>query len=151
MDVESLQKSGRRRSGCLDAFLIASITFLFVAVAAVTVVGTMVVMALKSRLDSPTHYQQVETSHLTGDLPSSGYKVNRMTAFTVHEKKESLVLLRPMFCAHFNPLHLFFLFCEQMQNFVYLQAASGMSIFICYHRQTTHMFEDRVTKYVLIS
>lgn len=72
MDVESLQKSGRRRSGCLDAFLIASITFLFVAVAAVTVVGTMVVMALKSRLDSPTHYQQVETSHLTGDLPSSG-------------------------------------------------------------------------------
>ncbi|XP_036950224.1 uncharacterized protein LOC119017562 [Acanthopagrus latus] len=86
MDVESLQKSGRRRSGCLDAFVIASITFLFVAVAAVAVVGTMAVMELRSKLDSPTQFKQVGTLHPTGDSPSSGYK---------------------------------------MQNFVYLQAASG--------------------------
>ena len=33
-----------------------------------------------------------------------------------------------------------------MQNFVYLQAASGMSIFISYSMHTTQMLQDRVTQ-----
>ncbi|XP_073331651.1 uncharacterized protein [Pagrus major] len=75
MDVESLQKSGRRRRGCLDAFLVASITFLFVAVTAVALGGAMVVMELRSKLNSPSRSLQVGTSHQTGDAPSSGYKM----------------------------------------------------------------------------
>lgn len=98
MDVESLQKSGRRRSGCLDAFVIASITFLFVAVAAVAIVGTMAVMELRSKLDSPTQFKQVGTLHPTGDSPSSGYKVNRMTVFTVQKKSGSGSPLTRVLC-----------------------------------------------------
>lgn len=76
MDVESLQKSGRRRGSCLDIFFILSIIFLFVAVAAVAVGGAMFVMEVRTKLESkrPT-YAEFETSGQTGPAPEPVYKV----------------------------------------------------------------------------
>ncbi|TKS68995.1 hypothetical protein D9C73_003059 [Collichthys lucidus] len=50
MDVESLQKNSRRRTRCLDVFLVVSIIFLFGALAAVAVSGVRVVAELDSKL-----------------------------------------------------------------------------------------------------
>ncbi|KAM9857566.1 uncharacterized protein ACBR49_001184 [Aulostomus maculatus] len=52
MDVESLEKSSRRRGGCLDVFLIVSILVLFALVSALTVGQVMVVKELLSRMGS---------------------------------------------------------------------------------------------------
>lgn len=52
-DVESLQKSARRRGGCLSVCLVASIFALFVSVAALAVCGVMVVRELRSELQKP--------------------------------------------------------------------------------------------------
>ncbi|XP_018535347.1 uncharacterized protein LOC108885466 [Lates calcarifer] len=73
MDVESLQKSGRRRGSCLDAFLIMSIIFLFVAVTAVAAGGLLAVMDLRSKLQ-PQKYES-QTSQLTGHAPDPKYKM----------------------------------------------------------------------------
>ncbi|XP_078138910.1 uncharacterized protein LOC144538518 [Centroberyx gerrardi] len=51
MDVESLQNIGRRRGRCMDVFLVMSIIFLFVAVAAVAAGGVMVVTELRSKIE----------------------------------------------------------------------------------------------------
>ncbi|XP_028419787.1 uncharacterized protein LOC114545596 [Perca flavescens] len=69
MDIESLQKSSRRRGSCLDVFLFGSIIFLFVTVAAVAAGGLMVVMELRSELQSKLTRPHVEpgTSKLLGD------------------------------------------------------------------------------------
>lgn len=82
MDVESLQKSGRRRGSCLDIFLVVSIMFLFVAVAAVAAGGVMVVEELRSKLESPHPVEclhppaESHTSELIGGTPAPAYKVN---------------------------------------------------------------------------
>ncbi|KAI9533969.1 hypothetical protein NQZ68_018337 [Dissostichus eleginoides] len=75
MDVESLQKSGRRRGSCLDVFLVASTSFLLVAVAALATGGVMVVMELRSELETPRPLSDPRTSSLTGDTPDSAYKM----------------------------------------------------------------------------
>ncbi len=78
MDVESLQKSGRRRGSCLDIFVVMSIIFLFMALAAVAVIGTMFAVEVRSKLDTTRQSITVgtETSKLTGDTPDPAYKVN---------------------------------------------------------------------------
>ncbi|KAF3687392.1 hypothetical protein EXN66_Car003064 [Channa argus] len=73
MDVESLQKSERRRGNCLDAFLVVSIIFLFVALTGVAVLGMMAVMDLRSNLRHPANGAQMVA--LTGDSPSPAYKM----------------------------------------------------------------------------
>lgn len=77
MDVESLQKSSRRRGSCLDVFLVISIIFLFVAVAAVAVGGAMFVMEVRPKLESTRRSFRFEASKLTEDTPDSAYKVNK--------------------------------------------------------------------------
>ncbi|XP_031145096.1 uncharacterized protein LOC116042829 [Sander lucioperca] len=69
MDIESLQNSGRRRGSCLDVFLVGSIICLFVTVAAVAAGGLMVVMELRSELQSklPRTHGEFEKSKLSGD------------------------------------------------------------------------------------
>lgn len=76
MDIESLQNSGRRRGSCLDVFLVGSIICLFVTVAAVAAGGLMVVMELRSELQSklPRTHGEFEKSKLSGD---PAYKVNK--------------------------------------------------------------------------
>ncbi|XP_022611385.1 uncharacterized protein LOC111229361 [Seriola dumerili] len=74
MDAESLQKIGRRRGGCLDVFLVMSVIFLFMAVAAVAVGGVMVVGDLQSKLSSLRTIEP-EMSALT-DTPGSNYKMH---------------------------------------------------------------------------
>ncbi|XP_041790072.1 uncharacterized protein LOC121604578 [Chelmon rostratus] len=73
MDVESLQRSGRRSRGCLDVFLVMSIIFLFVAVAAVAVGGVMVVLELRSKLESVR--PPFEHAKFTGETPDPAYKM----------------------------------------------------------------------------
>ncbi|XP_035516487.1 uncharacterized protein LOC118327292 [Morone saxatilis] len=75
IDIESLQKSGRRRGGCLDVFVVLSIIFLFVAVAAVAVGGLMVVMELRSKLETARPYINVEALKQTGDTTEPSYKI----------------------------------------------------------------------------
>lgn len=77
MDVESLQKTGRRRGSCLDVFLVGSTIFLLVAVAALAAGGVMVVMELRSELETTRPSSDPRTSRLTGDTPDSAYKVNK--------------------------------------------------------------------------
>lgn len=74
MDVESLQKSGRRRGSCLDVFVVMSIIFLFVAVAAVAVVLATVVM------ETPRKLAEFEARQ-TGDTPNPTYKVKTDSYF----------------------------------------------------------------------
>lgn len=71
-DVESLQESGRRRGSCLDIFLIVSVVFLFVTLAAVTAGGLMVVMELQSQLKTPK-----QPLHLWEQAPSPANKVQK--------------------------------------------------------------------------
>nr|XP_020443136.1 uncharacterized protein LOC109952413 [Monopterus albus] len=78
MDVESLQKSGRRRGSCLDVFLVMSIIVLFVAVTAVAAGGVIVVMDLQSKLmDLQSKAIKVDHNHdpLTSD---SAYKMQNV-------------------------------------------------------------------------
>ncbi|XP_019939479.2 uncharacterized protein [Paralichthys olivaceus] len=75
MDVESLQKSGHRRSSRLNAFLVVSVIFLFVAVAAVAAGGVMVVIDLRSKL-KPLSFD-FETVKLTGHAPYPESKMNK--------------------------------------------------------------------------
>ncbi|XP_042341577.1 uncharacterized protein LOC121942441 [Plectropomus leopardus] len=75
MDIESLQKSGRRRRNCLDVFLVVSVIILFVAVTAVAAGGVMVVMELRSKLEPPRPPFEFQTSELTGDNPNPTYKM----------------------------------------------------------------------------
>lgn len=69
MDVEALQNGGRRRGSRLDAFLVASIMFLFAAVTAVAVVVAKVVM------EQPHRPFEFGSSRLT-DTTYSAFKVN---------------------------------------------------------------------------
>ncbi|XP_071361465.1 uncharacterized protein [Trachinotus anak] len=75
MDAESLQRVGRRRSGCLDVFLVMSIVFLFVAVTAVAAGGVLVVLDLQSKLKPSPPAIDVKTSKYTQDTPDSVYKM----------------------------------------------------------------------------
>ncbi|XP_034752483.1 uncharacterized protein LOC117959437 [Etheostoma cragini] len=77
MDTESLQTSGRRRGSCLDVFLVGSIILLFVTVVAVAAGGVMVVMELRSELQSKCARPPVEfeTSKLSGITPDPAYKM----------------------------------------------------------------------------
>ena len=51
MDVESLEKCGRRRESCLHVFLVMSVALLFVAVTAVAAGGAMIAKDLESRVN----------------------------------------------------------------------------------------------------
>ncbi|XP_029293796.1 uncharacterized protein LOC115012353 [Cottoperca gobio] len=75
MDVESFQKSGRRRGSCLNVFLVMSIIFLLVAVTALAAGGVMVVMELRSKLESPRPSFEFKESRLTEDTPDPAYKM----------------------------------------------------------------------------
>lgn len=75
MDIESLQKSGRRRGSCLDVFLVMSIIFLFVAVTVVAAGGVMVVMELRSKLESTRPPYEFQSSKQTGPTPDPAYKM----------------------------------------------------------------------------
>lgn len=65
-DTESLQTRGRRRGSCLDAFLVAAIVILFVALTAMAVVVATVVMKTPSQMSSSR-----------GNTFYSAYKVNK--------------------------------------------------------------------------
>ncbi|XP_044046890.1 uncharacterized protein LOC122873789 [Siniperca chuatsi] len=99
MDVESLQKSGRRRGGCLDIFFFISIMFLFVAVTAMAAGGVIVVMELRSKLESSPPSFEFETSKLTGDTPYPAYK---MQNFVYLEASSSELKTSTM---HWAPVH----------------------------------------------
>ncbi|XP_013883834.1 uncharacterized protein LOC106532342 [Austrofundulus limnaeus] len=75
-DVESLQKTDRRRGSCMNIFLITSIFFLFVSVAALAVCGVMTVRKLQSDLLKP--YQVSDSGiveSLSGEQPLPGFKM----------------------------------------------------------------------------
>lgn len=75
MDVESLQKSGRRRGSCLDVFLVVSIIFLFVAVGALAVGEAMLLMGVRPKLDSKLPSFEYLNSQLTTPTPDPAYKM----------------------------------------------------------------------------
>ncbi|XP_051802266.1 uncharacterized protein LOC127533406 isoform X2 [Acanthochromis polyacanthus] len=82
-DVESLQESGRRRGSCLDIFLVVSVVFLFVTLTALTVVGLMVVMELRSelktlRVSNPREFE-------TPSLPPSKLQADKMQNYAYLE------------------------------------------------------------------
>ncbi|XP_070780641.1 uncharacterized protein [Enoplosus armatus] len=99
VDVESLQKSGRRRGSCLDIFLVMSIVFLFVAVTAVAAGGVMVVMELRSKLESSPPSFEFQTSKRTGDTSNPAYK---MQNFAYLEASSSELKTSTM---HWSPVH----------------------------------------------
>lgn len=113
MDIESLQKSDRRRGSCLDVFLVVSIISLFVSVAAVIAGGVMVVRDLQSKVDSSRKPLEFESSKSRGDTPSQEYKVKETDSNYVH--KMSFIIFAFIFvlshvsCTYLtsNPLHLF--------------------------------------------
>lgn len=71
VDVESLQKSGRRRWSCMDVFVIVSIIFLFAAIAVIAFVIVNIVM-------KPSDLKEVTVA---GDPPSLSYKVEKGSSF----------------------------------------------------------------------
>lgn len=71
VDVESLQRSDRRRWSCMDVFVIVSIIFLFVAMAVITFVIVTIVM-------KPREFMEAV---VTGDPPSLSYKVEKSSSF----------------------------------------------------------------------
>ncbi|KAK9539864.1 hypothetical protein VZT92_002351 [Zoarces viviparus] len=77
MDVESHQRSGRRGC-CLDVFLVVSIIFLFVAVTAGAAGGVMVVMELRSKLESQRPFFESETSKLSADATDPTNKMQNV-------------------------------------------------------------------------
>ncbi|XP_053274258.1 uncharacterized protein LOC128436537 [Pleuronectes platessa] len=92
MDVESLQKSGRRRSSCLNVFLVASVIFLFVAVSAVAAGVVLVEMNLGSRrLEIPNFNPEAVKS--TGHAP---YPESKMQKFAYLRAKSSVLENGPM-------------------------------------------------------
>ncbi|XP_076585113.1 uncharacterized protein LOC143319783 [Chaetodon auriga] len=98
MDVESLQKSGRRRGNCLDVFLVISVIFLFVAVAAVAVGGSMAVLELRSKLEPARPSIGVEALKLSGDAPDPVYKMQNFAYLeaTSSELKTSTMQWAPV-------------------------------------------------------
>uniref|UniRef100_A0A8P4KN16 Uncharacterized protein n=1 Tax=Dicentrarchus labrax TaxID=13489 RepID=A0A8P4KN16_DICLA len=85
IDIESLQKSGRRRGGCLDVFLVLSIIFLFVAVAAVAVGGLMVVKELRSKLETARPSINVEAlNNFIFDPEQSSLKPKRVGTYFIY-------------------------------------------------------------------
>ncbi|XP_070843859.1 uncharacterized protein [Chaetodon trifascialis] len=98
MDVESLQKSGRRRGSCLDVFLVISVIFLFMAVTAVTVGGLMAVIELRSKLESARPSFEFETSKLSADAPDPAYKMQNFAYLeaTSSELKNSTMQWAPV-------------------------------------------------------
>ncbi|CAK6968375.1 uncharacterized protein LOC128366209 [Scomber scombrus] len=96
MDTESLQKRERRRGSCLDVFLVVSIIFLFAAVVAVAAGGVVVMMELRSKVDSSFPSSESMSSTLTGDTPSPAYKMQDCAYldFTSSELKNYTMSLR---------------------------------------------------------
>eukprot|EP00064_Thunnus_orientalis_P011325 superscaffoldBa00001627_g11355 len=86
MDIESLQKSDRRRGGWLDLFLVVSIIFLFVAVTAVAVGGVTVVMELRSELNSSPPSLEAENLRLR-DTSSPAYKMQKFAYLEANSSK----------------------------------------------------------------
>lgn len=107
-DTESLQTRGRRRVTCLDAFLVASIILLFMAVTAMAVVVAMRVMDPGS------------TEH-TG---SPAYKVKQNASVFKNQCKNQSLLFH---LNHFLPSSCFP--PQQMENFVYLEASLSKFVF----------------------
>ncbi|XP_031720732.1 uncharacterized protein LOC116392998 [Anarrhichthys ocellatus] len=97
MDVESHQKSGRRGC-CLDVFLVVSIIFLFVAVTAGAAGGVMVVMELRSKLESLRPSFVLETSKLSGDATDPTNKMQNVVYLEAKssELKSSTMQLAPV-------------------------------------------------------
>ncbi|XP_054461112.1 uncharacterized protein LOC129096370 [Anoplopoma fimbria] len=112
MDVESLQKSVRRRGSCLDVFLVVSIIFLFVAVTAATAGGLILVMELRSKLESKLPSFVLETSELTGDAPGHPFKTQDFVHLgaTSNELKNFTMPLRPVDFADMSSVGSNFLF-----------------------------------------
>lgn len=79
VDVESLQKSGRRRWSCMDVFVIVSIIFLFAAIAVIAFVIVNIVM-------KPSDLKEVTVA---GDPPSLSYKVEKGSSFFFFFKNQN--------------------------------------------------------------
>lgn len=120
MDPESLQKVGRRR-GCLDAFLVVSVIFLFLSVAAIVAGGVMVMKNLQDNTPK---------SAFIGSAPPTGYKVN--TSFLLSARSELCFLLE-VFHSDPCPLHIFSprLFCALINRW--------RTLCICEPRQVSHI------------
>ncbi|KAI3352936.1 hypothetical protein L3Q82_019509, partial [Scortum barcoo] len=107
MDVESLQKSDRRRGSCLDIFFILSIIFLFVAVAAVAVGGAMFVMEVRTKLESKRPAYEFATSRQTGSAPDPAYKVHNFAYLEATSSLRQNITreeCNPLFHHHLNDL-----------------------------------------------
>ncbi|XP_071399544.1 uncharacterized protein [Centroberyx affinis] len=88
MDVESLQNVGRRRGRCMDVFLVMSIIFLFVAVAAVAAGGVMVVIELRSKIEvmRPSFGHDTPAKQ-TGDTSAPAYKMQNFASLDANTSK----------------------------------------------------------------
>ncbi|XP_034438046.1 uncharacterized protein LOC117759762 [Hippoglossus hippoglossus] len=98
MDVESLQKSGPRRSSCLNVFLVASVIFLFVAVSAVAAGVVMVVVMNQGPKEQHPNFD-FETIKRTGDAL---YPDSKMQKFAYLRAKSSELKNGPM---QWTPVH----------------------------------------------
>lgn len=131
MDVESLQKSDRRRRSCLDVFLVTSVIFLFVAVAAVAVGGLMAVIDLRSKLEPARPSYESEASKLSGDAPDSAYKMQNFAYLEVtsSELKTSTMQWAPVAYGDVTSVGSNFLFDTQ-QNFLKPERVGTYFMFI---------------------
>ncbi|KAM4585334.1 uncharacterized protein PAE49_004619 [Odontesthes bonariensis] len=85
VDVEALQKSDRRRRSCLDAFLVMSVIFLFMAVSALTAGGVMVLK--KIQLEQKPKSLEFDMGSLRGNTPSPAFKMQNFAYLQATKSK----------------------------------------------------------------
>lgn len=93
IDEESLQKTGRRCRSCLDVFLVTSIVFLFLAVAAVAAVVGMIVMESQRR--PPEFLKQESTTDAPNFKVRIGSHLEKINKY-IHTYFHSHVLSAPV-------------------------------------------------------
>lgn len=109
IDEESLQKTGRRRSSCLDVFLVTSIIILFLAVVAVAAVVGLFLM------DHPSRSKEFRMPTSTTDAPK--YKVRIGSHLEKNKQKniltESFLVISRRCDPRFNSLCLRLVFVNR--------------------------------------
>uniref|UniRef100_UPI0037E84603 uncharacterized protein n=1 Tax=Semicossyphus pulcher TaxID=241346 RepID=UPI0037E84603 len=126
MDAESLQKSDRRRSRCLDVFLVVSIIFLFVALTAVAAGGVITVRELRSKLDSTRPPVQFETLKQSEDTPDPAYKMQNFVYLEMTSSKleTSTVPLAQVFYGASTSVGSNFMFDQKQNSLTPLKAGT---------------------------
>lgn len=142
MDVESHQKSGRRGC-CLDVFLVVSIIFLFVAVTAGAAGGVMVVMELRSKLESQRPSFVLETSKLSADATDPTNKMQNVVylEYTSSELNSSTMKWAPVNFADVSSVGSNFVFNAE-QHSLKAERAGTYFMYVSLNLTCTHVCDE---------